>query len=63
MDWFMLARWLHVIGACVLLGTGAGIAFFMVMARSRSARSPIPVRGIATTKSMSRTGCPVPPRW
>ena len=25
-------RWLHVIGACVLLGTGAGIAFFMVMA-------------------------------
>lgn len=28
-----LLRWLHVIGACVLLGTGAGIAFFMVMAR------------------------------
>lgn len=27
-----LYRWLHVIGACVLLGTGAGIAFFMVMA-------------------------------
>lgn len=25
-------RWLHVIGACVLLGTGAGIAFFMMMA-------------------------------
>jgi len=25
-------RWLHVVGACVLLGTGAGIAFFMVMA-------------------------------
>ncbi|WP_193178501.1 DUF2269 family protein [Oricola nitratireducens] len=25
-------RWLHVIGACVLLGTGAGIAFFMLMA-------------------------------
>lgn len=23
---------LHVVGACVLLGTGAGIAFFMVMA-------------------------------
>lgn len=35
---FML-RWLHVIGACVLLGTGAGIAFFMVMAhRTRDAR-------------------------
>lgn len=27
-----LYRWLHIIGACVLLGTGAGIAFFMVMA-------------------------------
>ncbi|MEZ5799165.1 MAG: DUF2269 domain-containing protein [Paracoccaceae bacterium] len=32
-------RWLHVIGACVLLGTGAGIAFFMLMAhRTRDAR-------------------------
>ena len=31
-----IARWLHVIGACVLFGTGIGIAFFMVMAhRSR----------------------------
>lgn len=27
-----LLRWLHVIGAAVLLGTGAGIAFFMLMA-------------------------------
>jgi uncharacterized membrane protein len=25
-------KFLHIIGACVLLGTGAGIAFFMVMA-------------------------------
>ncbi|MGC1468079.1 MAG: DUF2269 domain-containing protein [Sphingorhabdus sp.] len=31
-DLLILARWLHVIGATVLLGTGAGIAFFMVMA-------------------------------
>ncbi|WP_417407901.1 DUF2269 family protein [Hoeflea sp.] len=31
--------WLHVIGAAVLLGTGAGIAFFMLMAvRSGDAR-------------------------
>lgn len=38
MDWYTLARWLHVIGACVLLGTGSGIAFFMVMAhRTRDA--------------------------
>ena len=38
MDWGDLLRWAHVIGACVLLGTGAGIAFFMVMAhRTRDA--------------------------
>lgn len=29
----LILRWLHVIGAAILLGTGAGIAFFMVMAR------------------------------
>lgn len=35
-DWL---RWLHVIGSTVLLGTGAGIAFFMVRAhRTRDAR-------------------------
>ncbi len=28
----LVVRWLHVLGATVLLGTGAGIAFFMVMA-------------------------------
>jgi len=39
MDWFTLARWLHVLGATVLIGTGAGIAFFMLMAhRTRDAR-------------------------
>ena len=32
MDWIVLLRWAHVIGATVLLGTGAGIAFFMMMA-------------------------------
>jgi len=38
MDWVPLLRWLHLIGATVLLGTGAGIAFFMAMAhRTRSA--------------------------
>ena len=36
-DTLIFMRWLHVIGACVLLGTGAGIAFFMVMAH-RTAR-------------------------
>jgi uncharacterized membrane protein len=38
MDLVAVLRWLHVLGASVLLGTGAGIAFFMVMAhRSRKA--------------------------
>ena len=29
---YLLLKWLHVIGASVLLGTGAGIAVFMLMA-------------------------------
>jgi uncharacterized membrane protein len=29
---YLLLKWLHVIGATVLMGTGAGIAFFMLMA-------------------------------
>jgi uncharacterized membrane protein len=33
MEWVHVLRWGHIIGACVLLGTGAGIAFFMVMAQ------------------------------
>ncbi|MCL6283860.1 DUF2269 domain-containing protein [Ruegeria sp. 2012CJ41-6] len=42
----MILRWLHVIGACVLLGTGAGIAFFMLMAvRSRN---PVVIAEVAT---------------
>ena len=36
---YELLRFAHVIGACVLLGTGAGIAFFMVI----SNRSQDPV--------------------
>ena len=32
MSYDSILLFLHVIGACVLLGTGAGIAFFMVMA-------------------------------
>jgi uncharacterized membrane protein len=36
---YLLLKWLHVIGATLLLGTGAGIAFFMLMAhRSGDAR-------------------------
>ena len=40
-------RWLHVIGAAVLLGTGAGIAFFMVMAHRT--RDPALVGHVAGT--------------
>lgn len=40
MDWIAILRWLHVLGAAVLLGTGAGIAFFMVMAQ-RTGRAEI----------------------
>ncbi|MGE0716701.1 MAG: DUF2269 family protein [Alphaproteobacteria bacterium] len=32
MDAYSLVKALHVVGAAVLLGTGAGIAFFMLMA-------------------------------
>lgn len=40
MELVHVVRWLHVIGAAVLLGTGAGIAFFMMMAhRSKDARA------------------------
>ncbi len=32
---FFLIKYLHIIGAAVLFGTGAGIAFFMVVAHRR----------------------------
>ncbi|MCP5073253.1 MAG: DUF2269 domain-containing protein [Rhodobacteraceae bacterium] len=32
MEWADLIRVAHVLGACVLIGTGTGIAFFMLMA-------------------------------
>lgn len=32
MEYELFLRWLHVLGACVLIGTGSGIAFFMLMA-------------------------------
>jgi uncharacterized membrane protein len=38
--WADILRWVHVIGAAVLFGTGAGIAFFMLMAQ-RTARADI----------------------
>jgi uncharacterized membrane protein len=40
-------RWLHVIGATVLLGTGAGIAFFMLM--SHRTRDPKLIAHVASS--------------
>ncbi len=36
MEWLDLLRWFHIFGACVLIGTGSGIAFFMLMANRTS---------------------------
>lgn len=47
MDWLIVLHWLHVIGAAVLLGTGAGIAFFMVMAHRT--RDPALIAHVAGT--------------
>ncbi|MCK0142658.1 DUF2269 domain-containing protein [Aliiroseovarius sp. F20344] len=38
MDWPLLFRLAHVLGAVVLMGTGAGIAFFMVV--TQQSRDP-----------------------
>lgn len=32
MEWIEFIRLAHVLGACILIGTGIGIAFFMLMA-------------------------------
>lgn len=53
MDIELILRWLHVIGACVLLGTGAGIAFFMVVA-VRTAK-PALIAHVASTVVIADT--------
>jgi len=46
MDLSIVLKLLHLFGAVILLGTGAGIAFFMVMAnRTRDARTVAHVAG------------------
>jgi uncharacterized membrane protein len=42
---YFFVKYLHVIGASVLLGTGAGIAFFMLIAHLR--RDPKVIAGVA----------------
>ena len=47
MDVIEVLRWAHVIGATVLLGTGIGIAFFMLMAHRSG--SPELIAHVAST--------------
>jgi uncharacterized membrane protein len=57
---FEVLRWLHVIGAAVLLGTGAGIAFFMLMAhRSGDPRAIAHVAGTVVVADMLFTATAV----
>lgn len=42
---YMVLKYVHVIGAAVLLGTGAGIAFFMLIAHLTG--QPVIVAGVA----------------
>ena len=53
MDYENLLRLVHVIGAIVLLGTGAGIAFFMVMAVRN--RNPALIAHVAGTVVVADT--------
>lgn len=48
-----ILRLLHVIGATVLFGTGAGIAFFMVMARHTG--NPVLIAHVAGTVVLADT--------
>ena len=47
MPWVDLLRWLHVVGATLLFGTGLGIAFFMLLAHRT--RDPAAVAHVAGT--------------
>jgi uncharacterized membrane protein len=42
---YLILKWLHVIGASILLGTGAGIAFFMLLGHLTG--KPVVVAAIA----------------
>jgi uncharacterized membrane protein len=60
MELYLALKTLHVIGAAVLLGTGGGIAFFMLMAhRSGDARIIAHVAGIVVIADMLFTASAV----
>jgi uncharacterized membrane protein len=50
---YFLLKFMHLIGAAVLLGTGAGIAFFMVMAHRT--RDPRLIAHVASTVVIADT--------
>lgn len=53
MDWDLALRLAHIMGSVVLMGTGAGIAFFMVMSqRSRDPKLIAHVAGIVVLADM-----------
>jgi uncharacterized membrane protein len=45
MSGFLILKYLHLLGACVLIGTGAGIAFFMLVAHLDG--RPLVIAGVA----------------
>ena len=45
MTTYFILKYLHIIGATVLLGTGAGIAFFMLLAHRTG--NPVVIAGVA----------------
>lgn len=59
-DSLNFARWLHVVGVTVLLGTGSGIAFFMVMAhQTKDAKIVAHVAKIVVIADFLFTACTV----
>ena len=57
---YLLLKYLHVVGAIVLLGTGTGIAFFMLMAhRTKDAAFVARTAGVVVTADMVFTATAV----
>lgn len=60
MELVLLLKWVHIIGATVLLGTGAGIAFFMLAAhQTRDAKIIAHVAGTVVIADMIFTATAV----
>lgn len=60
MELVLILRWVHITGATVLLGTGAGIAFFMLIAhRTKNAEIIAHVAGTVVIADMIFTATAV----